>query len=235
MGYKRILRFEDQTAEKIRVRFTDGKDIPVISEVKIYHAPKLLEAPKIQREKSGMVTLISPDQGLDLLYSVDGSEPSTTYNQPFLVENAITLTVRSYDPTTEESSEVLTENLGPSKALWKADQEEGIDEKASTFVTLDQNVFSVDLGEVKAIKGFSYLPMQARYPSGHITNFSFSISADGKNWKEVSSGEFSNVVNSPVEQLKRFNPVNARYIQLKALKTADGKAATLAELGILTR
>lgn len=235
VGYKRILRFEDQTAEKIRVRFTDGKDIPVISEVKIYHAPKLLEAPKIQREKSGMVTLISPDQGLEILYSVDGSEPNTTYNQPFLVENASTLKVRSYDPTTEESSEVLTENLWPSKALWQTEQEEGIDEKASTFVTLDQNVFSVDLGEVKAIKGFSYLPMQARYPSGHITNFSFSISADGKNWKEVSSGEFSNVVNSPVEQLKRFNPVSARYIQLKALKTVDGKAATLAELGILTR
>ena len=77
--------------------------------------------------------------------------------------------------------------------------------------------------------------MQARYPSGIITNYSVEISQDGKTWKEIASGEFSNIVNSPIEQQVRFESVSARFIRLKAVKTADGNPATFGEIGILTR
>jgi alpha-L-fucosidase len=77
--------------------------------------------------------------------------------------------------------------------------------------------------------------MQARYPSGFISQYVFEISLDGKIWKEVAKGEFSNIQNSPTVQIIRFDPVDARFIKLKAIKTTDGNAATFGEFGVLTR
>ena len=77
--------------------------------------------------------------------------------------------------------------------------------------------------------------MQARYPSGFIAEYVFSVSQDGKNWKEVARGEFSNIQNSPVEQVIRFDPTQAKYVKLEALRTTDENQATFAEFGILTR
>ena len=61
------------------------------------------------------------------------------------------------------------------------------------------------------------------------------MSQNGKSWSKVSAGEFSNIVNSPVEQTIRFDEVKAKFIRLKASKTADGNPATFAEIGVLTR
>lgn len=235
IGYKRILRFPDVSAQKIRIRFEDGKDIPLISEVGVFYAPKLLLAPEIKREKSGLVSLISPDEGLEIRYSLDGSEPTQIYDNPFQVEGATTLQVLSFDPVSGQKSEIFRKDLEISKAKWKSEGERAIDENPATYLTTSENELIVDLGEKLSIQGFTCLPMQARYPSGHITEYAFSVSSDGKNWKEVSRGEFSNVVNSPVEQFIRFDPREAKFIKLQALKTADGNPATVGELGVLTR
>jgi alpha-L-fucosidase len=85
------------------------------------------------------------------------------------------------------------------------------------------------------LTGFTYLPMQARYPSGYIAEYAFEVSQDGKIWKEVARGEFSNIKNSPVEQVIRITPISANWVKLKALKTTDGNPATFGEFGILTR
>lgn len=235
IGYKRILRFPDVSAQKIRIRFEDGKDIPVISEVGVFYAPKLLLAPEIKREKSGLVSLISPDEGLEIWYSLDGGEPTQIYDDPFQVEEASTLQVLSVDPVSGQKSEVFRKDLDIPKAKWKSEGDRAIDENPTTYLTTSDNELIVDLGEKLSIQGFSYLPMQARYPSGHITEYAFSVSSDGKNWKEVSRGEFSNVVNSPVEQFIRFDLRETKFIKLRALKTADGNPATVGELGVLTR
>ncbi len=235
IGYKRILRFPDVNAQKIRIRFEDGKDIPIISELGVYSAPKLLLAPEIKREKSGLVTLVSPDEGLEIRYSLDGSEPSQTYQEPFLVEKATTLQVLSADPNSGQKSEISRKDLEVAKAKWESSGERAIDENPATYFTSSDNEIIVDLGEKLTIEGFTYLPMQARYPSGHITEYTFWVSLDGKNWQKISSGEFSNVVNSPIEQFIRFDPTEANFIKLQALKTADGNSATVGELGVLTR
>ncbi|MCS5490767.1 alpha-L-fucosidase [Algoriphagus limi] len=235
IGYKRILRFPDVNAQKIRIRFEDGKDIPVISELGVYSAPKLLLAPEIKREKSGLVTLVSPDEGLEIRYSLDGSEPSQTYQEPFLVEKATTLQVLSADPNSGQKSEISRKDMEVPKAKWESSGERAIDENPATYFTSSDNELIVDLGEKLTIEGFTYLPMQARYPSGHITEYTFWVSLDGKNWQKISSGEFSNVVNSPIEQFIRFDPTEAKFIKLQALKTADGNSATVGELGVLTR
>ena len=93
VGYKRILRFPDVTASAIRIRFTDGKDIPLISKVGIYNAPKLIIPPSYSREKSGEITLTKSDDGLEIYYTLDDSDQSAEsqkYSAPFKVEQAVT-------------------------------------------------------------------------------------------------------------------------------------------------
>jgi alpha-L-fucosidase len=238
IGYKRILRFSLQKARKVRINFQEGKGIPVISELGIYHAPALLIPPSFKREKSGEVTLITSDSDLQISYSLDGSEPTLIYSTPISLLEAKTLKAISFDPNTEESSEILEVNLDLAKAKWTTsnpDSEKAIDENPATFWTSTENELILDLGENYHLKGFTYFPMQARYPSGFIQNYEFQISTDGKIWASVAKGEFANIANNPIPQEVRFDSVEARFIRLKAIKTTDGNSATFAELGILTR
>lgn len=241
VGHKRILRFPDVTAAKVRIRFTDGKDIPVISEIGIYNAPKLLLPPNYSRAMSGEVTLSSPDVGLEVYYTLDGTQPgaeSQKYSAPFSIDKASTLQAISLNPETGKKSDPLRVEVDLAKSKWVGATEKSalaLDEKAGSYFTSENNSVTIDLGENVFLKGFTYLPMQARYPSGFITNYVFEVSPDGKSWKQVATGEFSNIVNSPIEQIIRFDEVNARFIRLKASKTADGNPATFAEVGVLTK
>lgn len=142
------------------------------------------------------------------------------------------------DPVSGQKSAPIRFDVDIAKANWKASQAKGdkaIDENAGSYFESEENILTIDLGEEKSLKGFTYMPMQSRYPSGFITNFIFEVSADGQSWKKVASGEFSNIVNSPIEQIVRFDDVKAKFIRLKAVKTADGNAATFAEVGVVTK
>jgi alpha-L-fucosidase len=110
-----------------------------------------------------------------------------------------------------------------------------IDERADSYWTSPTGDLTIDLGQEVELKGFTYLPMQARYPSGYIAEYALEVSGDGKNWKRVTQGEFSNIQNSPIEQVIRLDSQLTRYIKLKALKTTDGNRATVGEFGVLTR
>lgn len=241
IGYKSILRFADVKAQKIRIKFLDSKDIPLISTLGIYDAPKMILPPKISRSTDGTVKLTAPDTGLEVFYSLDGNAitlSSQRYQSPIAVAEALTLMAASYDPVSDQMSEPTRIDLDLPKGAWKpleAAAEKAIDEKSDTYWTSPSGMISLDLGVSILLQGFSYLPMQARYPSGIITNYACSISQDGKNWIEVATGEFSNIVNSPIEQQIIFAPVEARFIRLKALKTADSLPATFGEVGVLTR
>lgn len=241
IGYKRILRFPDVQAQKVRVRFTDGKDIPVISELGIYNAPKVLLPPKVSRSQNGTLTLTSPEVGLDTYYTLDGTEPSAEslkYESPLDIQEPTTLVVTSIYPVSGKKSPSKRIDLDISKAKWTVPVQESsmaIDENIATYYTSKNNEIQVNLGEKITLKGFTYTPMQARYPSGFISNYLFEVSTDGKNWKQVASGEFSNIFNNPIQQFIRFDEVEAQHVRLKATKTVDGNAATFAEFGVLTK
>jgi alpha-L-fucosidase len=70
--------------------------------------------------------------------------------------------------------------------------------------------------------------------SGVIFAYVFEGSMDGKNWKTLARGEFSNIQNNPIEQTVRFPEARAKYIRLKSLKTTDGNPASFAEVGVIT-
>ena len=69
IGAKRILRFDNVSSSKLRLNILDAKACPTISNVEIYHAPKLLEPPVIERDKQGNVSMKSFDGGLEIYYT----------------------------------------------------------------------------------------------------------------------------------------------------------------------
>jgi len=243
IGYKRILRFPDTEAQKIRINFLDGKGIPVISEIGIFSAPALLFPPKISRTPDGKVSITAAEESQQIFFSLDGNAPKVgenKYSEEFEVLTAKTVQAMAVDSKTGNSSEVARIDFDLAKGNWKSISSDSnavraIDEKSQTFWTSSNNEFVLDLGSEVELFGFTYLPMQARYPSGFIAQYAIEVSIDGKIWKEVTQGEFSNIQNSPTEQIIRVEKVEARFIKLKAIKTTDGTPATFGEFGVLTR
>ena len=218
IGYKRILRLKDVTATKIRLNIEASKDSPLISNIGVYHAPKIIDAPKINRDKQGNITLQIPEDGVEIFYIVDGSEPSlssTKYTKPFVIAEPTTLKVFSFDLETQRQSEVTTEDFDISKKLWKIEtlqntpiSEQAIDENPATNWNANKEILSnykIDLGQTIAVKGFTYTPTQDRWIAGVITHYSFFGSTDGENWTKLAQGEFSNIIANPIQQKVLFS------------------------------
>jgi alpha-L-fucosidase len=249
IGYKRILRFPSVKANQVRFNITDSKCSPVISNIGIYDAPVFLKAPSITRNQSGEVTITTNDIGPIFYYTLDGSEPtpnSTKYIDTFSADGKVEVKAIAYDPTSGKSSPVGQEKFDISKKYWKL---VGItDEKAPAIIDGDPSSvwqlrekkmpidLVIDLGNNYNICGFKYLPDQNKWSSGIITTYGFYVSDDNQKWKLVDQGEFSNIKNNPLLQIRNFTPVMARYIKLCALKnTVDDNVAGYAEIDVITK
>jgi alpha-L-fucosidase len=93
----------------------------------------------------------------------------------------------------------------------------------------------IDLGKIETLKGFGYLPNQRVWNPGIINNYEFYVSDNGKSWLLADQGEFSNVKNNPLWQIKNFPPVKARFIKLRALSnTEETDNISYAEVKVLT-
>lgn len=248
IGYKRILRFSAVKATQVRFSVTDSKCNPLISNIGIYNSPVFLYAPAIIRNQSGQVAISTNDIGPIFYYTLDGSEPtanSTKYTAPFSADGKVVIKAISYDPTSQKSSPVATEKFDISKKKWRV---VGITDKKAV-ATLDGDPSSVwhqrdqkmpvdlviDLGDIYKITGFKYLPDQNKWSAGIITTYEFYVSDDNINWKIADQGEFSNIKNNPLMQIKTFAPVMARYIKLRALKNTYGdNVAGYAEIDVIT-
>jgi len=249
IGYKRILRFPSVEAAKVRINITASKSCPVISNIGIYSAPVFLNAPSITRNQSGDITIATNDIGPIFYYTLDGSEPTTKsnlYNGPIQADGKVETRAIAYDPASGKSSPVGIERFDISKKAWKIAD---IDDENASFI-LDGNTSTVwhqrdkkmpidlviDLGNKYDVCGFKYLPDQNRWSSGIITNYEFYVSENNKDWKLVDQGEFSNIKNNPLLQVKSFSSTAARYIKLRALKNTWGDdVAGYAEVDVITK
>ncbi len=243
IGYKRILRFPDTEAQKIRINFLDGKGIPVISEIGVFSAPALLYPPKITRSPAGKVTIEAAESELEVFFTTDGSAPKVgqnAYSGEFDLLQPATVQAIVVDSKTGKTSDPARVDFDLVKGSWKVISPDtlatrAIDELPNSYWTSKTNDLTIDLGQEVDLKGFTYLPMQARYPSGYIAEYALEVSGDGKSWIRVTQGEFSNIQNSPIEQIIKMNTVKARFVRLKSLRTTDGNAATFGEFGLITR
>lgn len=253
IGSKRILRFENVTSDKLRLNILDAKACPTISNVEVCLAPKLLVPPAIERDKLGNVSMEAFDNGLEIYYTNDGTDPyenSSVYSESFEYKGKGEIRAMVHDPVTEESSEVSVQNFDICKELWKVITpdpklyqrvEAAIDDNPGSIwrSKADQGVpqvMVVNLGEELELTGFTYLPTQQRYIDGTISYYKFYVSENGKQWGDpVSSGEFSNIRNSPILQTKTFDPVSARFIKFVAEREINDKSfISIAELGVIT-
>ena len=252
IGYKRILRFDTVEATKIKVQFMDAKGPIAISNIEMYRAPNLLIAPEIIRNRDGMVSLAVPDKNVAVYYTLDGSEPGssvTKYKKPFIINTPTTIKAVSIDPLTSEQTEVSQANFDISKKDWEVihtttgnmfEANKLMDDDPKTFWATDEGVTTIqevviDLGKTYPLKGFTYLPIQERYPFGIITNYEFYVSLDDIRWERVVRGEFANIVNSRLEQKVTFKPTKGRYIKLRGIKVAgDDYRTSFAEIGVVT-
>lgn len=251
IGRKRILRLPNTLASKVRLTIVDSKACPVISNIELYKAPKVLVEPEISRTKNGLVSIEVADNGLDIYYTLDGTIPtlqSEKYNTPFMLQNKAVVKAIVVDSEEQKESPVALSEFDVVKSKWQVAGKYKNTENAefifdgndnTTWVEPGDTPFDVivDLGETINISGFKYLPDQGRANQGIIFNYEFYVSKNGKDWgSAVSKGEFSNIKNSPVWQKKEFESTAGRYVKLRALTTVDeNNKVGIAEFDIITK
>lgn len=247
IGYKRILRFDDVTATKVRLNILSAKVSPAIANIEIYHAPKLLEPPEIHRDKYGDVSMEASDRGLRIKYSTDGTEPSLIYSVPIHVQGRGIVKAIAIDTISGKSSEIATRNFDIISLNWKVLGYEDDNSLTQIFDTWEHTYWqnkeslqddmqvSIDLGSLQPLAGFTYLPPQSSNMDGTVASYRFEVSENGKDWVEAATGEFSNIRYSPVLQTVSFNKVTARYIRFSSLREINDKPIfAIAELGVIT-
>ena len=252
IGYKRILRFSTVEATKIRVVILASKGPIAISNIELYRAPNLLTQPLIKRTREGMVNLSVPDKNVAIFYTLNGSEPtnnSIKYEKPFLVDRPTTVKAIAFDVENKQQTDAAVQYFDITKKDWEVvytttgsiyEAIKLMDDDPNTFWATDEGVTTIqeviiDLHKTYKLTGFTYLPIQERYPFGIITNYEFYVSMDNKNWDRVVRGEFANVANSRVEQKVNFKPTNARYIRLRGIKVSgEDYRTSFGEIGVVT-
>lgn len=251
IGYKRILRLDRVTVSALRVNILDAKVGFVISTIEAYNAPTFVKEPQIFRDKMGLVTIKS-EEGNAIYYTLDGKTPtekSTLYKSPFAYNKEVEIKAISRNAKEKINSAVKTAKYGVSKEKWKVVSvssgdsklvERIIDGDANTDWSFgnDENKLPqtvvIDMGELTAIKGFTYTPQQVGNNLNLISNYELYTSVDSFYWDKQSEGEFSNIKHNPIEQLKSFASVKARFLKFVAT-AAVGKAQTvsIAEIGVV--
>ena len=241
VGYKRIVRFHTVKADKIRIHFTNARGPLCINNVEAFHAPALVTEPIISRNGSDKVTIEAGDQGSDIYYTTDGTEPtikSARYSEPFAFSKKGTVKAISHDASFNKKSPVSSIRFDiPASTYMLVNPK---DEKAS--VMLDGNGYTayylpegkqqleLELKEEALISGFTYVPNQNRDASGHISNYQLYV-----NNIKVAEGEFSNIKHNPIVQEIRFKPTKGKLIRLVATRiTENGKRAGIGEFSVIT-
>lgn len=251
IGYKRILRLDRVIASAIRVNILDAKAGFVISAIQAFNAPTFVKEPQISRDKNGLVTIKAED-GNAVYYSLDGknpSEKSILYKAPFVYNKAVEIKAISRNTKEKINSAVKSAKYGVSKEKWKVisissgdnkSVERIIDGDANTDWEFGNNenklpqTVIIDMGEVRDIKGFTFTPKQIGSNSNLISNYEFYTSEDNITWKKQSEGEFSNIKHNPIEQIKTFVAIKARFLRFVATAAVgNGQSVSIAEIGVV--
>ncbi len=246
IGNKRIFRFPNVKSKQLRLVIKKSKASPVLSNIEIYKAPKLLTIPTVTRDKSGLTSIKVADSGLDIYYTLDGSGPNTKskkYVQAFLLKDPVRLKTVSFDKLSGKLSPVGSIDFDICKDKWNIVN--STDPNAIKAIDGNygnvwhahntNNEIIIDLGEIESLTGFTYMPDQARWSSGIISHYEFFTSIEGEKWDgPVVSGEFSNIKNNPIKQTIRFIRTDARFIKLKAITIVNEGIAGFGEVGIIT-
>ena len=246
IGNRRLWKGGLQTTKKIRIRITEAPVCPILTQVSVHLEPVKLDKPIIGRSKTGEVKITGNGT---IRYTLDGTEPTDgspayTNEIPFLRGG----TVKSKVFYKGKSSETATSRFSYSKHKWKVISASSFDKNRKAADVIDENKNSfwqsakddkereivIGFAETLNVTAFSMLPPQDGTKKGIVTHFELYTSMDGKNWKLSKTGEFSNVVNNPVEQTVNLGTTQqARFVKFKATKVFETSYARVAALGVI--
>jgi alpha-L-fucosidase len=250
IGYKRMLRLPQTSATRVRLTVTDAKASPLISNLQIFDAPKVLEPPMITRNQEGRVTIKAADPNTEIRYvagDTDSADAPAKYDSAFYFLRKGSVRAIVADPQSGQQSPEAAVMFDIPRVKWKLTGE--LSDHPHWPLIFDGNPltactpgvplpfdFEVDMGEEVPLKGFTYLPDQGRWDPGVVTHFEFYGSTDGRNWGvPLASGEFGNIANSPILQQVMFDKTIARYFRFRALAAASGlNRAGIAEIDVIT-
>lgn len=202
----------------------------------------------VARDRAGKVTISTEKKDAVICYTLNGNKKVQTYSEPINMRNGGTITVweKSNDKLKTTMTFEKIETV-PVEVMYASSVESGegdpghlVDNDPNTIwhtmysVTVAKYPHWVDLdcGEVKTLKGFTYLPRQ-NGPNGNIKDYQIQVSNDGKTWGDVLvKGSFEN--NAKEKRVMFSKPVKARYVRFTALSSQDGQDfASGAEMGVL--
>lgn len=220
-----------------------GKDLTTIANV----APAGDIPLSISRNRAGIVEISSPKENATILYTL-GKGKAKLYTGPIQLRDGGTVTTW-FKETPDIKTSMAFEKIESIQTvvIYASSQESG-DGDAANLTDGDPNtiwhtMYSVtvakhphwvdlDAGEVKSLKGFTYLPRQ-NGANGNIKDYSIHVSMDGKDWgTPVHKGTFANDLKE--KRVEFTQPVKARYIRFTALSEQNGQDfASGAEITIL--
>ena len=228
--------------------FFDEKDLNGFNKRRTFPCPVA-----ILRDKAGKLTIIgdtnSDDEPLPLSYRV-GNGKVQKYSEPFDLKQGGTVCAW-YDGGEEVKTSATFEKIEnvPIEVVYVSSEEGPDGGYAKNLVdgdpsTIWHTMYSItvpkyphwvdfDCGEMKLIKGFTYLPRQDGSPNGNIKGYRVQLSSDGQNWAEpVVEGDFEN--SSKEKKVLLPKPQKARYLRFTALSSQNGADfASGAEFNVL--
>lgn len=191
----------------------------------------------ITRDRNGFVHIQSPDKNVSLVYTLNDQSKRYSYSEPFPWREGGTVTayIKGREQVFSRMVFDKIENI-PLEVIYASSQESGSDDARHLVDgdphTIWHTMYSVtvaqyphwvdfDAGEIKTIRGFTYLPRQDGGSNGDIRDYSLQVSTDGKNWSEaVARGKFEK--SKQMQRIMLAHPVKARYIRFTALSSQNG-------------
>ena len=263
VGYKRLLRFEAVTANRVRLRIIQSRVCPTLSHFGLYLAPTIQKTPAIARDSEGTVT-ITAQPGETITYRLAGWEPDAparSYSGPFPLPEGGTLKVSALPPADGKYLDLgaplavdaqfglarskLKVHYASSEQSKKRAADLAIDGDADTFWHTARDLepppegheLVLDLGKPYPVAGLTYLPRQDM-AKGRVVEYAFYVGNDPKRWPPAAlRGAFGNMENNPVlRSLRLEKPATGRYVRFVGQSSVGEKPyISLAELEILVR
>lgn len=211
----------------------------------------------ISRNNIGTVTVTSSDPDAKILFNVTPAGmkvargkkravKATEYTEPIPMRDGGTLTVwEASAPELKTTLSYAKIEKVPLTVTFTSAAEPGeggerlVDGDPSTIwhstygvtVALYPHWVEFDCGEVKQLKGFTYLPRQSG-SNGDIKDWKVEVSTDGKAWTQVANGTFAR--NKDEKKVMFKQPVEGRYLRFTGLSSQDGQDfASGAEFSVL--
>ena len=261
IGHRRLIRLKPPvTTDRVRIRITGSRLEPTLAEIGLFKQSVTTLPPTISdRSATGTVSL-SNLGGNKMVYSLDGSEPttnSTVYSSPVTLppDRVVTVRAASLLPNGQLGIEGARIFAGLMPIGWKVvsvDSEEtvGADNSAARAIDGDSSTIwhtrwngdqrqphsiTVDMGKTNRIAGFTYLPRQDGLLNGVVDRYQFETSIDRAIWTtNIADGAFANIQNNPSVQEAGFAPVEARYFRFTSLRAIRNSGWTsAAEISVL--